>query len=125
MVPPAIYLSSAEMQRRFNEGGYLARLLDDDDETVHLGEVEDIGPAPRRGPPPERRRYPAGTRSQMVTYLDKWDRTIVIAHQYGRAKGEPTPGTLPDPKFLFEDGVRYKQDPHLDLLDQAGGPAAR
>ncbi len=52
----------------------------------------------------------------MITYLDQWDRTIVIAHQYGRPNGDPTPRTFPDPKFLFEDGIRYKHDPNLDPL---------
>jgi hypothetical protein len=109
MVPaPQVKLSAADIQRRFNEGRYFERLRDDEDETVHLGDVEDVGPAPRR--------YPAGTRSQVVTYLDQWDRTIVIAHQYGRPNGDPIQGTLPDPKFLFEDGVRSKYDPTLDLI---------
>lgn len=63
-------------------------------------EVTVVGPAPSR--------LPAGLESQMVTYRDKNGLTIAIVHQYGDNKGNPAPGTLPDPKFLFEDGVRYK-----------------
>jgi hypothetical protein len=38
-------------------------------------------------------------------------RTVVIAHQYGTQSGDPVAGTLPDPKFIFEGGVRYKFSP--------------
>lgn len=91
---------------RFNAGLYYERFLDDDDESVHLGEIEEVGDAPK----PHKREI----RSQMVTYLDKWDRTIVIAHQYGRKDGTAAKGTRPDPKFIYEGGVRYKYDASLD-----------
>jgi len=93
------------MRQRFNQGDYLARAMDDDDGGVHLGEIVDVGPAPSDHP---------GCRSQMVEYLDEWDRTIVHAHQYGRPNGVPAQGTLPDPKFLFENGVRYQYASELD-----------
>lgn len=52
-----------------------------------------------------------------MTFLDNWDRTIVIAHQRaGRPDGTPAPGTLTDPKFIFEGGIRYKHDPSLDYV---------
>jgi hypothetical protein len=101
--------SAADLQRRFNDGCYLERFLNDDDDSVHLLEIEDIGPAP-----PEKR--PKSCRSQMVIYGNKFDETIVIAHQYGRGDGTPATGSRPDPKFIFEGGIRYKYDPSLDYV---------
>lgn len=54
----------------------------------------------------------------MIAYSDADGRTIAFAHQYGLPDGTPIHSrgrqTRPDPKFLFEDGVRYKYDPKLD-----------
>jgi hypothetical protein len=94
------------MRARFNAGRYFERAIDSNDSSVHIGAVVDVGPAPRR--------YPRGNRSQMVEYLDRFDRTIAHVHQYGRQSGRPCRGTLPDPKYLYEGGVRYKHDPSLD-----------
>jgi hypothetical protein len=49
----------------------------------------------------------------MIRYEDQHGHTIAWAHQYGHPNGQPIRGTRPDPKFLFEDGVRYKLDPAL------------
>lgn len=49
----------------------------------------------------------------MVEYEDAAGRTIAWAHQYGFAAGTCIPRKRADPKFLFEDGVRYKLDPAL------------
>jgi hypothetical protein len=110
MAAPQEHLSTAAIQKRFNEGRYFERCMDDSDESVHLGEIVDIGPAPPN--------FPTSIRSQMVAYLDQWDRTVMWAHQHGRSDGTPAEGTRPDPKFLFEGGVRYKHDKRLDLLDE-------
>jgi hypothetical protein len=55
------------MQRRFNDGRYYERFLDDGNESVHLGEVVDVGPAPSG--------FPGQLRSQIVTYLDSSTRS--------------------------------------------------
>jgi hypothetical protein len=54
----------------------------------------------------------------MVVYSDANGMTIAFAHQYGLPDGTPIQSrgrqTRADPKFIFEDGVRYKYDPKLD-----------
>lgn len=100
MAAPLEWLTPEQIQARFNTGGYYERMQDDDDQSVHLGEIEDVAPSPSD--------FPTYVRSQMVTYLDQFDDTIVIAHQNGRSNGLAAEGTRPDPKYLFEGGVRYK-----------------
>src|SRR6266511_2184433 len=102
MPAPVERVSAKALRARFNNGRYYERLQEGE---FHLGEIVDVGPGPVR--------FPAGTRSQMVTYLDEQDLTVVIAHQYGRQDGTPALGTKPDPKFMFEGGVRYKFSPYV------------
>ena len=90
------YLSPRELRARFNVGGYYERAQSGE---LSL-EITDIGRAPAR--------FPKTVRSQIVTYLSSTGRTLAITHQYGYANGDVVEGTLPDPKFLFEDGIRYK-----------------
>src|SRR5256885_3744682 len=96
MPAPVERVSARSLRARFNDGRYYERLQEGE---FHQ-EILDVGPAPAR--------FPDGTRSQMITYRDKQERTIVIAHQYGRQDGVPALGTKPDPKFMFEAGVPYK-----------------
>jgi hypothetical protein len=50
----------------------------------------------------------------MIRYEDQHGRTIAWAHQYLFADGRHIPQTpRPDPKFVFENGIRYKLDPAL------------
>lgn len=82
-----------------------------DVEDLHVGEIEVIGPSPPGSPP--------GGRSQMVTFLDRFDTTVVIAHQKaGRPNGEPVEGTLTDPKYIYEGGVGYKHSAALDWMPE-------
>lgn len=83
----------------------------------HLGCIEPSGPAPKGSP--------KSTRSQMVEFLDRWDDTVVWAHQKaGRPDGQPAVGTCTDPKYIYEGGVRYKWSKHLDWMppDHPGFP---
>jgi hypothetical protein len=102
MPAPVERVSAKALRALFNDGRYYERLQEGE---FHLGEIVDVGRAPAR--------FPAGTRSQMVTYLNEQNLTVVIAHQYGRQDGTPALGTKPDPKFMFERGVRYKFSPYM------------
>ncbi|MGH2728279.1 MAG: hypothetical protein ACRDKS_15025, partial [Actinomycetota bacterium] len=93
---PEKYVSPDELRSLFNEGRYYERMQ----EGELMPEVIDVGPSPSR--------FPRDIRSQTVAYLDQARRTIVIVHQYGYDNGDVAEGTLPDPRFLFEDGIRYK-----------------
>jgi hypothetical protein len=106
MVPaPEVKLSAKDIRKRFNEGGYHERSRDDTDSSVQIGQIMDVGRAPAW--------CPRGARSQMIEYHDEYGRTIAWAHQYGFRDGKPISTSKPDPKFLFEGGVRYKLDPNL------------
>jgi hypothetical protein len=96
MSAPEQYSSPAELRHRFNEGRYFERLLAGE---LHAT-IQVVGPAPKR--------FRIGMESQMITYRDESGRTVAIVHQYGERDGTPAKGTRPDPKFLFENGVRYK-----------------
>ena len=93
---PEKYVTATQLRALFNNGSYYQRM--------HSGEltpeVTDVGPAPSR--------FPKTVRSQMVAYRDQDGMTIAIVHQYGYKNADASEGTLPDPKFLFQDGVRYK-----------------
>jgi hypothetical protein len=107
MVPaPEVKLSAKDIRTRFNAAGYHRRAQDDTDPSVSIGQILDNGPAPAWAP--------KGARSQMIEYHNAQGRTIAWAHQYGFPNGRPIPKSRPDPKFLFEDGTRYKYDPNLD-----------
>jgi hypothetical protein len=114
MSAPKVWLGSRPLQRRFNKGRYVERLRDGE---LHVGIVEPSGPSPKGSP--------KGTRSQMVEFLDRWDNTVVWAHQIaGRPNGQAAEGTCTDPKYIFEGGVRYKHAKGLDWMppDHPGFP---
>jgi hypothetical protein len=96
MTPPLKYVTPGELRKRFNDGRYFERLQVGE----FVAQVPDIGQAPAR--------FPGDIRSQIVAYLDQSGLTVAIVHQYGRQNADPAEGTRPDPKFLFEGGVRYK-----------------
>ena len=96
MAAPEKYVTEAELRHRFNGGSYYERLQNGE----FMPEITDIGPAPAG--------YPSSARSQIVAYIDQQGRTIAIVHQYGTEYGDAAGDSLPDPKFLFEGGVRYK-----------------
>jgi len=86
----------------FNNGDYQERL--------HRGElVERINPG-GNGLPNPKLRLPAGTRSQIVSYVDQQGITVAIVHQYLRPDGTLAASGKPDPKFLLEAGQRYALD---------------
>jgi hypothetical protein len=107
---PEVRLSAVEIRSRFNAGRYAERATDDTDPSVIVGRLLDIGQAPAWAP--------AAARSQMIEYHDEHGRTIAWAHQYGYPNGTPINHrgrpTRPDPKFVFEEGTRFKYDPRLD-----------
>jgi hypothetical protein len=53
----------------------------------------------------------------MLRYQDEHGYTVAVAHQYGFPNGTPINrrgrATKPDPKFVFEEGTRFKIDPSL------------
>jgi hypothetical protein len=110
MPAPQVRLSAADIRIRFNAGRYAERAADDTDPSVTIVEILDNGPAPAWAP--------QGARSQMLVFQDEHGMTIAWAHQYGHPDGKPIRTrrgqSRPDPKFLFEDGTRYKHDPKLD-----------
>ena len=93
---PEKYVSQDELRSLFSHGRYYERMQQGE----FMPEVHDVGPSPSR--------FSSDVRSQTVAYIDQAGRTIVIVHQYGYDNGDVAENALPDPKFIFEKGVRYK-----------------
>lgn len=103
-MPPSQYVSPDEIRKRFNEGRYFERLQ----EGEFVADVTDVGPS----------RLVSGARSQTVRYRTQQGQTVAIVHQDGDPLGNPAPGRLPDPKYLFDKGVRLRPSaiaPHPPL----------
>jgi hypothetical protein len=53
----------------------------------------------------------------VLRYQDEHGMTVAVAHQYGFPDGTPIKRrgvpTKPDPKFVFEEGTRFKIDRRL------------
>lgn len=50
---------------------------------------------------------PEATRSQIWSYYTESGQQLAVVHQYMRPDGTLGSAGLPDPKWLFEDGVAY------------------
>lgn len=101
--PPIKYVACEEIRRIFADGRYFQRFQDGE----VTGEVRDLGPPLRR--PGE--QLPRGYQEQIVRYV-RHGKTIAVVHQRaGDALGNPAPGTLADPKYVFHNGTRYKFSP--------------
>lgn len=50
---------------------------------------------------------PRGSRSQIITYIDRDGKEVASAHQYLLPDGTLAAGGLPDPKRLLLDGILY------------------
>jgi hypothetical protein len=93
-----VALTSPEIRKLFNEGGYLAKL--------DSGELSEK--LVREGhPSPAKSGEPHCTRSQIVAYLDANGRQVALVHQYARKDGSIGGSGKPDPKKLFHEGTLY------------------
>ena len=94
-----------ELQRRFNEGRYWQRTLDNEFILVRLENTE------VQLPPPVQRTWkthPPGTRHQMWEYRDpKTNAKIALVSVFIRPDGMIGGAGKPDPKWLFEGGTVY------------------
>jgi hypothetical protein len=98
---PEVRLSAADLRARFNAGRYAERADDHSDPSVVVGKELDIGRAPAWAP--------RGARSRMIELRDANGTVVAWAHKYCFPSGRCIPSNpRPDPKFLFEDGIRFK-----------------
>jgi hypothetical protein len=100
-------ITTEEMQRRFNEGDYWARM--------QAGEFTEVVLEyhPNTAYPEVIERHP-GSKSVTTHYLDREGRVIAELHYFRMPDGSIIPGKRPDPKLLFEDGVLYHQEKGRD-----------
>ena len=82
----------------FNEGRYQERA---DRGELRLGVVKSGHPSPTRS------GQPYCTRSQLVTYRDKNNNLLAMAHRYLRPDGTIGASGRPDPKRLYTGGIIY------------------
>jgi hypothetical protein len=88
-----------DVRHRFNEGDYWQR--------ASAGEFRQV--IARDGhPSQERSGEPYCTRSQIIGYWNSDGEMIAKVHQYLRPDGTIGGSGRPDPKVLFEHGVRYR-----------------
>jgi hypothetical protein len=96
-IPPTIVVSATELRQKFHDHDFLGRVA-----RGELSErlIKDRQPNP---PPPG---MPAGTRSQIIAYLEA-GKQVAIVHQYLLPNGELGASGLPDPKRLLIDGILH------------------
>jgi hypothetical protein len=95
---PLKIVPAADLRKIFND----LRLW----ERAQSGEYDEV--VWRDGhPSPKRSGEPYCTRSQIIRYRDRSDRTVAIVHQYLRPDGTIGGAGRPDPKRLVRHGVIY------------------
>lgn len=99
-MPPAKYVSAAELRAYFNEGRYADLVVQG---ILHEKLIREAPARPGAKQPP-------GTRSQTLAYLNSEGRQIAKVHQYLRADGKLGGSGRPDPKILFHNGTLYFLD---------------
>jgi hypothetical protein len=92
-------ITTTEMQRMFNEGGYWDKAKSGEFTAVTLE---------HRHPSLTAANEPFCTYSQMVSYRDASDNEMARVHQYLRPDGTVGASGKPDPKRLFVDGTLYR-----------------
>lgn len=92
-------ISTTEMQKMFNEGGYWDKAKSGEFTSVTLE---------HRHPALTAANEPFCTYSQMVSYRDASDNEIARVHQYLREDGTIGASGKPDPKRLCVGGTLYR-----------------
>jgi len=90
-------VSEAELRLRFAKGDYLNRAT-----------AGEFGCCLKRSGRADSRDEPPGTRSVVVSYVDEFRHRIFLVHFYLRPDGAVGASGLPDPKWLYENGVVYQ-----------------
>ena len=100
MSSPSRIISDVELQRKFNDGGYLRRW--------ELGELEDVV-IEENHPSSPLAKEPFCTRSQMIALrVPSSQRVVARVHRYLRPDGTIGLSGLPDPKGLLDRGVWFE-----------------
>src|SRR5206468_3605749 len=102
-LPPVKYISATELRALFNDGRYT--------ELVGYGVLKEH--LIREGTPSASANEPAGTRSQVVAYVDGQGKQACIVHRYDRPDGSLGGSGRPDPKKVLSNGVLYVLDETL------------
>jgi hypothetical protein len=97
--PPVHRVSQAELRQRFNHLGCDARIASGD--LVPMLISESVA---------THDWLPAGTKSQMVAYYERDATKVAEVHQYLCPDGTLGASGMPDPKYVYADGVIYKMD---------------
>lgn len=96
-----MYIGRRELRQLFNEQGFA--------EKIRRGVVSERILA--SAPPAAASRFPDGTLSQRVAYIDGAGQQCAVIHRFRLPNGTLGGSGLPDPKELLVDGVLYKADP--------------
>jgi hypothetical protein len=94
-------VSASTIRKLFNDGKYAERLSAGEFTTTCI----------REGTPSPAANQPAGTKSQIVEYLDANGNRVALVHQYLLPDGTLGAGGKPDPKKLWQNGAVYSVRP--------------
>jgi hypothetical protein len=97
------YVSATEIRKIFNEGRF-------EDLVAYRVLKERII---REGNPAPASNQPAGTKSQILAYLNQDGRQVAVVHRYLRPDGSLGGSGKPDPKKVFQNGELYVLDETL------------
>lgn len=102
-MPPIKYVSATEIRTLFNEGRYA--------DLVAYGALSEV--LIREGVPSPQTNQPAGTKSQVLAYINPSGRQVAVVHRYLRPDGTLGGSGKPDPKKLFHNGTLHVLDESL------------
>jgi hypothetical protein len=100
-MPSPVYISKLALRKLFNEQNFPER--------IRRGEISERVIASAR--PVVSSRFPEGTCSQRVAYIDGRGRQCAVVHRFLLPDGHLGASRQPDPKELLVDDVLYRADP--------------
>jgi hypothetical protein len=91
-------VTAEQLRAIFNNGGYWDQVKSGKLTTRTVADR-----VPKNLPP----GFPAGTRSQLVQYIDAAGKVVAVVHQYLLPNGEIGASGKPDPKEVITDDYHY------------------
>jgi len=100
-MPQPVYIGRRELRELFNEQDFTDK--------IRRGVVSERLLA--SSPPAAASKFPHGTLSQRIAYIDGTGRQCAVIHRFKLPDGSLGGSGLPDPKELLVNGILYKADP--------------
>ena len=105
MARPLKRVTKTELRELFNDGCYWER-AQAGEFTERIAREDEIRERKRK-----KLGMAAGSRSQLIEYIDGAGKVVARVHQYVKPNGEIRTDTRPDPKWLLIDGLIHAPHP--------------